>query len=215
MFGPPISVKRDDLTIEMAPFSRDQAERIADYWRYDVIQHLSHIRGQTPESQRQFYDQVAADEDHWSWGIFVIEDGRKIHVGNTSLNIVRANIAESGILIFRRDYWGKGVASLSHAARTLFAHDELGLLSIRSFVFEDNEASRRAIEKVGYVQIGVRYGEAFRRGNYCHGAMFAWFNPTERHWKAFWGDYQPPQEIIDARARAQTALQLARQWVDY
>ena len=62
--------------------------------------------------------------------------------------------------------WGKGVASEAMALRTRFAFRELNLHKVRSRAFMDNEASKRALQKAGYREVGILREEFYRDGRW-------------------------------------------------
>lgn len=53
-------------------------------------------------------------------------------------------------------YWGRGLASEAAAAIVAHAFDELGLATLASGCFADNEPSRRVLMKTGFVEGGRR-----------------------------------------------------------
>jgi len=52
------------------------------------------------------------------------------------------------------------------ALRTRYCFHELNLHKIRTRAYMENEASKRALMKAGYVQYGIQREEAFRDGRY-------------------------------------------------
>jgi RimJ/RimL family protein N-acetyltransferase len=98
------------------------------------------------------------------WGLFV--DGQ--HVGSTSIQRIdwRNRRALTGIVIGDRTWWGRGVATRSHALRTRYAFEELNLEKLVTTVIEGNTASRRALERAGYGSVGVHRRHEFRQGRW-------------------------------------------------
>lgn len=214
MFGMPMQVVGKELTIEMKPPSREEVAAMAPYLGEPVARYLLMRSGQTAQTEAEWYDSVVKSQDHTMWGIFVGDETGLLHVGNTSL-VKHGDFTTSGVLVHRKEYWGKGIVSLAHLARTFYASEVMDLPMIRSEVYQENVASRRALEKVGYVHTGTSYGRGFIQGRVQHADLFHWVNPSERSWNYFWGDTKPPEEFAVAREKAQTALGKAHELVKF
>ncbi len=95
-------------------------------------------------------------------------------IGNTGLDKIswRNRHAESGTMIGEKDEWGKGYATEAMQLRTRYAVRELGLEKIVTFVTDGNDASRRALERVGYRQCGLYRRHFFVDGRW-HDAWLA------------------------------------------
>ena len=74
--------------------------------------------------------------------------------------------ATTGIVIGKKDAWGKGYASEAMALRTRYAFRELNLRKLMTEVFAENAASRKALEKSGYRTVGVHREHFFRAGKW-------------------------------------------------
>jgi RimJ/RimL family protein N-acetyltransferase len=109
----------------------------------------------TVKQEEEWLEAVAKDEHRVIWAIVLKTTGKLI--GNTGLEKIswRNRHAESGTLIGERDEWGKGYATEAMRLRTRYAFRELGLEKVFTHVIDGNEASRRALERVGYRQCGV------------------------------------------------------------
>ena len=62
------------------------------------------------------------------------------------------------------EYWGRGIATEAVALVTAWAFDAHGLLRIFAQPFADNRASRRVLEKAGYVLEGTMRRSAVKDG---------------------------------------------------
>jgi [ribosomal protein S5]-alanine N-acetyltransferase len=85
----------------------------------------------------------------------------------------RAGTAEFGYWLGRA-YWGHGVGT--DAARTLAEHalQTVGLRRLEARVFEQNVASARVLQKIGFSLEGVLYAAYVdRRGAVCNALLFA------------------------------------------
>lgn len=97
-----------------------------------------------------------------SFGIIV--DGQA--VGGISLMLgqdIERVSAEVGYWL-GRPFWGRGIVSDAVRAATAYAFDELGMLRVFAVPFAHNAASRRVLEKAGYVLEGVMKQSAIKNG---------------------------------------------------
>jgi len=94
---------------------------------------------------------------------------------------IRNRNAESGIVLGEKDIWGKGYATEAMRLRTRYAFRDLGLETVYTYVVLPNDASRRALERVGYRQCGV-----WRRHHFVDGHWHdAWLGEILRdEWEA-------------------------------
>ncbi len=72
----------------------------------------------------------------------------------------------TGILIGRKDRWGRGIATETMRLRTRYAFRELNLAKLVTEVFIDNQASRRALERNGYKTVGIHRHHFFTGGKW-------------------------------------------------
>ena len=157
-FGPMMTVTtKQGLELELAPFARDELRPFVEgFARGTVTQYFAEHRAQTLETEQAWYDKTIADKESIVWGIWAKDGETRRLIGGTSLvSITRKHVhtAISGIIIVDKNYWGKGVASASHHARTWYAFENLGLHCIKSAVVQGNVASLRALQRCGYTHI--------------------------------------------------------------
>jgi [ribosomal protein S5]-alanine N-acetyltransferase len=97
---------------------------------------------------------MAASEHDVVWAITLRDTGALI--GTTGLHNIawRHRHAWSGIMLGERAAWGHGYATEAIRLRTRDAFLDLGLEKVLTSVYSGNDASRRALEKVGYRECG-------------------------------------------------------------
>lgn len=114
--------------------------------------------------EEEILKKLGESKDDVFW---VIEaDGRA--VGATGIHGIDWMNAHgtTGIIIGDRSCWGRGYASEAMRIRTRYAFRELNLHKLKSSAFADNAASRRALEKAGYREIGVAREDIWREGRW-------------------------------------------------
>lgn len=177
MFGPIYNFElRDGSEARLAPPRSDNLSPLVEngaMQSLSVTRYLGLQHALTLEDEREWFDKCRTDPSSIVWGIEHRrdEDGDWRFVGVSSLhkhenpgNMLEAGTATSGICIFDEDYWGLGLASAAHKARTWHAFKQLGLIRIASEVFAPNEGSSRAIESVGYYQTGIERNKRMHAG---------------------------------------------------
>jgi RimJ/RimL family protein N-acetyltransferase len=225
MFGPVMRFNTESgLVIELRPMcSEDMPEFIKNngLQSYQVIIYLGRINAPVIEDEKDWFDVARKNKSDMLWGIYVCHpDGSREIIGSTGLHGIdelyekRYLSATTGIVIFNRDYWGKGIASVCHKARTMYAFDMLGLVILRSGVIVQNEASRRAVESVGYAVQGRGLVQGCIKGNPREDYELHCINPCPYDWNYFWHGRKPSKSFRDARMHAQAAIDWGRENVE-
>lgn len=162
MFGP---VLRGE-TVTLRPADDTDPPRFVP-WLADmeVTRYLGRRSAAALYQEVDFFKRVGESPDDVLW---VIEAGGEA-IGATGIHRIDWLNAHgtTGILIGRRDAWGKGYASEAMALRTRYAFRDLNLRKLVTEVFVENPASRRALEKSGYRTVGIRR-EHFWSGGAWH-----------------------------------------------
>lgn len=98
----------------------------------------------------------------------VCERSNNRYIGNvylTDINYINRS-AESHVLIGEREFWGKGLATEAYILLLEYAFKELNLNRVEAFVLENNVASIKMHEKVGYKKEGVLRQRVYKNGLY-------------------------------------------------
>ncbi len=217
MFGFRMSVQHRGLRIVLRPYEpHEAAAMVAGMQSYQVTRYLATRSAQTEASEAAWLKKSEEDPSDTLWAVCLVEDGVERPVGSTSLRAdADGKYGTSGIVLYDREVWGKGIASCAHLARTLYAFRLMDWMAIRSAVAVGNRASQRALEGVGYAKVGMYYHIGMAEGRVLHNTELLCVNPHERSWNYFWGDTKPPRVMLKARERAATALQLAERVVTF
>lgn len=122
--------------------------------------------------EREWYSSIGKLEDRINWAIYADET----YIGGCgfhNIDLADRN-AELGLMIVDKSYWGRGIATVVEVAITEYAFRNItagGLHKVyaRVFVSDDgkgNNASRAAILKVGYREVGVQREHLWRQGRF-------------------------------------------------
>lgn len=206
-----------DIVVELAPLHKEVMGEFASaggMQSYPVVRFLGRQTAPVLEDELEWYDSVRANKDSMIWGIWIVENKQRKLIGTSGLNAIehgRTGIkqATSGVLIFDKEYWGKGIASYIHKARTWFAFRELGITRIKSAVIQGNIASLKALEKSGYTHVYVERNTCYTAGELRHQDNLECINPLEPFWSNWWGQDTPPEAATLARAVTLEALEWA------
>jgi RimJ/RimL family protein N-acetyltransferase len=219
-------LKVGKLTIELAPLTKEvmgefiSLEHGGGMQRLEVRRYTSSITAPVLEDEHDWFEKTRQSKDSIVWGIWLIEDDRRILIGNTSLfsfdegHTKLIQQATSGSMIFRKEYWGKGIASSIHKARTWFAFQHLGLHRVKSAVIQGNGGSLKALSRSGYSLVYVERNEQFINGQLRHLDCLECLSPSESFWNQWWHGDRPPKRALEARKCTQEALVWAEENVE-
>lgn len=213
MFGGNIHIEHRSRVVDLRPFCKDDIRILADNFSSLKIHLYTMGRfGYPYENELDWYERnrVAKDNVHWA----IVPQGQKDPIGVTGLNeIDPINLGcTSGIIIWDQTWWGKGVASACHLARTLFAADWLNRYYICSTVRTENQASRKALERVGYTIWGTEVIDDWKDGRWLDTYHLKWLHPERINWMFKNG---APEQYLAGIKRAQEALDMARSVVTF
>jgi RimJ/RimL family protein N-acetyltransferase len=218
-FGPIMQVKVGELLVELAPLTK---ENVGEFVRDGGMQHASITRyldrraAPVLEDEHEWYERVRGEKNSLTWGIYLVEGEKKTLIGDTTLfDIAKKHIhqATSGSMIFRQEYWGKGIASAIHKARTWYAFQHLGLHRIMSAVIQGNVGSLKALQKSGYDLVYVERNTVFVDGQLRHQDNLECLNPNEPFWTQWWHGERPPKHSLESKKRTVDALAWAKEHV--
>lgn len=214
-FGPIMRMYVSDIHIELAPVTKESLAAFVTpgMQQASVIRYLEVSSAPTIEDEEEWYETTRKAKDSLVWGIWDITTDRTL-IGTTSLfNIEQSPLAQatSGVMLSNKEYWGKGIASTIHKARTWYAFRQLGLVRIKSAVVHGNVASKKALQKSGYTDVYVERNTHFSDGVLHHQDNLECLNPDERAWQQWWGNDVPSVDSVQARQRTNESLVWAEQ----
>lgn len=101
----------------------------------------------------------------------IIDRETELHVGNVTLNRINwiHRTADTGLMIGRKEFWGKGYAFEAWSVLIEYAFRRLGLRKIIAGAVADNVASIVTLEKLGFKIEGRFREEYFVEGEYRDG----------------------------------------------
>jgi RimJ/RimL family protein N-acetyltransferase len=213
-FGPIMQVKAGDLMVELAPLTKENVSEFINpgMQQASITRYLSRRSAPVLEDEQEWFERIRKEKESLTWGIYVVRGDERILIGDTTLfDITKNHIhqATSGSMIFRQEYWGKGIASAIHKARTWYAFQHLGLHRVMSAVYHGNVASLKALQKSGYDLVYVERNTSFIDGTLRHQDNLACLNPNEPFWSQWWHGERPPKHSLEARRHTQEALEWA------
>ena len=224
MFGPIMHFKtKTGLSVELAPLKRtDMPAFVEDggMQSYEVLKFLGRVTAPVLEDEYEWFDKVRKDDNDLVWGIYVVDGDSRIVIGTTGLHDINGTMwspyrtATTGIMNISKEYWGQGIAGACHRARTMYAFDVLGLVVIRSGVIFENEASRRAVESVGYMIHHFDRMHGLYKGEPREDYALMCVNPDTFVWNYWWRRKKLDPQWHEARKKTGAALRWAHQNVE-
>ncbi len=147
-----------------------QKEDISAWQRWDVDEEVQRYMPEpknTPisdEKQLAYLEECREDAEGVYWSI-VWNETQKL-IGTISLTDMNRHhgVAELGVVIGEKEYWGKGVASEAIQLVLDSARSELGLRRITAEYEEGNDGMRNVLEKNGFQQECVCVGSRTKDG---------------------------------------------------
>ena len=225
-FGPIMRFKVNTFTIELAPMTKEAMAEFVNLahggglQRRSITRYMGMQHAPVAEDEVEWFDKTRAAKDSLIWGIWIIEgegeQATRTLIGNSALfdidtdghsHLIRQ--ATSGSMIFRQDYWGKGIASAAHKARTWYAFKHMGLHRIKSAVIQANIGSRTALERSGYTFVYTERNEQYGDGKFHHLDCLACLNPLDLFWSQWWNTDRPTRREREARTLTRAALEWA------
>ncbi len=119
-----------------------------------------------PASLRRYLERVEHSETDLIFAIVDVESG--LHIGNVTLNHIDwvNRKAATGILIGRKEFWGRGCAFEAWSLLIEYAFQRLGLRKIIAGAVAANRNSISVLKRLGFQIEGTLRGEHFLDGEY-------------------------------------------------
>ena len=212
-FGPIMRVRvSDELLVELAPLARDiMGEFISPgMQQFSILKYLELGTAPTLEDEEEWYETTRKQKDSLVWGVYVLDGDERVLIGTTSIhNIVRKHMhqAATGSLLFRQEYWRKGIAKGIHQARTWYAFQQLGLHRLKSCVIAGNVGSAKALKHSGYDTVYIERNTHFVDGSLRDTENLECLNPNEPFWSQWWHGERVPAKSRVARQRTLDAFE--------
>jgi len=218
-FGCIMRFKVGAQSIELAPLDKEVMGEFVNpgMQQFEVRKYTNSHNAPVLDDELSWFDKVRTSKNSVVWGIWIIEGERRILIGVSSLfdiKIDHIHQATSGSMIFRKEYWGKGIASAAHKARTWYAFQHMGLHRIMSAVIQGNEGSLKALTRSGYTKVYTERNEKFIDGQLRHLDCLECLNPNEPFWTQWWHADRPSKASLAARGLTCEVLTWAVQNVE-
>lgn len=226
-FGPIMRFTVGELQIELAPLTKASMSEVVSvahdggFQRHSVHRYLGVGSAMVEEDELEWFERVRAEKSSLVWGIWLVEGKKRTLIGNSALTGIGQDghtgfirQATTGSMIFRTEYWGKGIASAAHKARTWYAFQYLGIHRIKSAVIQANGGSRKALERSGYTLVYTERNEMYDDGKLLHLDCFECLNPLDLFWNQWWHGDRPPRALREARKATLEAMDWALQNVE-
>jgi ribosomal-protein-alanine N-acetyltransferase len=164
------SLRSDDVTQAYVAWMNDT----------EIVQFTeSRFSSHSMESIREFVQSCARDPDVILFGIF--DCATELHIGNIKLGPInlRHLLGDIGIIVGRKEFWGKGIATEAISLLRDYAFSEIGLHKLTAGCYSTNFGSAKAFEKAGF-QLEARRPNHFRDENgWVDILEFGCLNPKE------------------------------------
>jgi len=128
----------------------------------------------TPEALRAYLRRFEAGDD---LVLAIVDKATDLHVGNVTRNHVHRvhRTADTGLMIGRKEVWGRGYAFEAWSLLIEHAFERLNLRKIVAGVLADNVASHRVLLRLGFQQEGWLRADRFADGAYRDNVLLGMF----------------------------------------
>lgn len=98
----------------------------------------------------------------------IVDKETDLHIGNVALNRIHwlHRNADTGLVIGRKEFWGKGYATEAWGLAIRYAFETLNLHKIIATVVAGHDSSQAALEKLGFQVEGRGREEFYLEGKY-------------------------------------------------
>ncbi|MEK6901288.1 MAG: GNAT family N-acetyltransferase [Nanoarchaeota archaeon] len=176
----PVVIPVDDFVLRK--LTKKDAQAITDHINSDIVRYTQNIP--FPYSVDDGKKFVLKSIKEWRKGrgyVFGIMQDNTL-IGICSIDAVNKDNKQGELGYWlAKEFWGKGMMTKAASAVVRFGFEELGLHRIYVIHFEENVASRRVIEKLGFVLEG-KEREAIYRFEQWH-TLYK-YGLLEEEWKA-------------------------------
>ncbi len=154
---------------KLREYEKNDIEIVKSYINDPEIKSLLHAGVPylyTLEDEMKWYEECSALKDTYSFAIETLENMK--YIGGCGINNVdwKNSIAEVGIFIGNKDYWGQGYGTDAMCTLINFIFNQMNINKIKLQVFSFNKRAIKSYEKCGFVVEGVLRQEIFRNGKY-------------------------------------------------
>ena len=135
------------------------------------------------EALEEYVKEKQKDKDSIFLAIIFKEDHQ--HIGNIKLGPINwiHRLADIGIIIGEKSYWGKGYASEAISLLAEYAFRILNLHKLTAGCYEQNQGAVKAFQQAGFEIEGIRKKHGFLKGEYADSILLGKINPTEKNEK--------------------------------
>ena len=125
-------------------------------------------------AEHEYFDRAGRGDSDISFAVETLTEDEE-HIGLVGLHDInyRHGSASLGLIIGRRQLWGRGFGTDIAAVATRYAFEVAGLRLVLAEVMADNVASYKAILKAGFTEVGRIPHRYWKRGAYRDNILLA------------------------------------------
>lgn len=147
----------------------------------DVVRHIGRdelMEGISFSEAEDYVNKLWANENCWFFAVYLSKPG--IFIGTAKINFFnergrRNGVADVGIMLGARNYWGQGLAKDVLRTLSKFAFDELGARKLTAGAMSLNVAMVKAFLRIGYIEEGRLRQQLSIEGEHSDHVLFGCF----------------------------------------
>jgi len=160
---------KGELVILRALEEEDAYELIKYVNDIEILQYLTLYRPLSLQDELEFIRRVREEmKQNRSFSFAVVDKGANKLIGTIGLHNVDwiSRNAELGIVIWKKEYWGRGYGTDAMKLLLYYGFTFLNLHRIWLRVYSFNKRAIRAYEKIGFKMEGTLREHVFKNGRY-------------------------------------------------
>ena len=130
------------------------------------------------EEIHKYYNSIISNKYIKFYAVYFIPDNKFVGTAKISLSNSyneEYDIADIGIMIGDRNYWGKGLATMILSSISIFAVNSLKVRKLTAGAISENIAVIRSFQKIGFKIEGVLRKKIYLNGEYLDHVLLGCF----------------------------------------
>jgi RimJ/RimL family protein N-acetyltransferase len=158
---------------KLRPICRDDFAHFMLWVNDPEVTHTLNLLRPIAEGRELEFLERALSNDNTRDVFFAFDGPDGVYTGNIGLHGIDwiSRKAELGIVVGRKELWGKGVGAQAIQAALAYAFNDLNLQKVYLRVFDHNQRGIKLYKRLGFVQEGIMRRDVFKNGAY-HDTIF-------------------------------------------
>lgn len=155
--------------VRLREYKKEDVQQAQKYINDPEVKRLLHPGIPYPytyEDELKWFESLSATKDTYTFAIETLID--KKYIGGCGVNKIdwKNSVAEVGIFIGDKSYWGRGYGTDAMKVLVGFVFQQMNINKIKLNVYSFNERAIKSYLKCGFVKEGILRQEIYKDGKY-------------------------------------------------